>query len=179
MKNLVTKTAALVAAFTISASVSALLAGGHEHDGNDHGDHKHDDQTCKGCNGHDHCSESATADSLSLLRHLGLKYNIVEDRFIGGEEVTAVPIESVFFEGKSAFVVAFNDGRLARWEVTPGKSDGRFVEAKTGVFPGDKIVSAKRRNRSMQQQACQRCVPRNGCGEGCSASGCSQCLQQF
>ena len=60
-------------------------------------------------------------------------------------EVTAIPKGSVFREGTKHFILALSEVRadsFEKWEVTLGASDDFFVEAQTGVFPGDRIVVA-------------------------------------
>ena len=69
-------------------------------------------------------------------------------------EVTAIPKGSVFREGTKHFILALSEVRadsFEKWEVTLGASDDFFVEAQTGVFPGDRIVVAAREHRSQHR----------------------------
>ncbi|MDF1813557.1 MAG: hypothetical protein P1V20_15265 [Verrucomicrobiales bacterium] len=73
----------------------------------------------------------------------GAQVEMIEDRVIEGSEVTAIPLSSIFIEGGKNFVWAQDEEDLqkfSRWEVVLGRSDGRYVEAVTGVFPGDHVA---------------------------------------
>jgi multidrug efflux pump subunit AcrA (membrane-fusion protein) len=95
---------------------------------------------------HDHDHESE-AEHSNLMEQLGFGLAKVEDRLIAGKEVTAIPVEAVFQQKGTTFVIAEDEDdhhNFTRWEVQLGKSDGQFVEAKSGVFPGDEVVVRQR-----------------------------------
>ncbi|MDF1824955.1 MAG: efflux RND transporter periplasmic adaptor subunit [Verrucomicrobiales bacterium] len=69
----------------------------------------------------------------------------VEQQLMGGtSEVTAIPVGSVFTEEGRFFVLlkdAESGGAFREVEVTLGRTDGLNVEVKTGLFPGDEVVT--------------------------------------
>ncbi|MDF1657442.1 MAG: hypothetical protein P1U58_07510 [Verrucomicrobiales bacterium] len=70
---------------------------------------------------------------------------VVEQKLLGGTEmVTAIPVASVFAEGDHFFVLAKgaeSDIDFRETEVTLGNTDGLNVEIKTGLFPGDEVLT--------------------------------------
>jgi cobalt-zinc-cadmium efflux system membrane fusion protein len=59
----------------------------------------------------------------------------------GREEVLAVPLEAVIrIEGKS-FVFVEEKGSFRRADLILGARDDRYVEVKSGLFPGDQVVT--------------------------------------
>ncbi len=108
-------------------SAPLAAADGHAHDGK--------------CN---HATEVApTPETISMLQQLGFGMETVQNRIVGGVDVTALPVGSIIYENGKTFVLAKNaqnPPQFERWEVSLGQSDGRYVEAVTGVFPGDMIL---------------------------------------
>ena len=138
---------AIVSIFTLMALGSAILAlhaGGHADHDHDHS--AHEGQKTGQSNASVGPATSVDIDASQQLE-LGIKIAEVPTRTIGdgSDEVSALPKASVFNEDGKHFVFALPEGvkdRFERWEVTLGTSDDFFVEIKTGVFPGDRIVIA-------------------------------------
>ena len=76
---------------------------------------------------------------------LGITIEMVEMRELPGSDgaVIAIPIDSVLEDNGKTYVVAqseTNEAQFEVWEVTLGVNDERFIEAVSGVFPGDNLV---------------------------------------
>ncbi|MDF1815708.1 MAG: SPOR domain-containing protein [Verrucomicrobiales bacterium] len=113
-------------------------------------DHDHDDHERE----HEHHESN-------LLEQLGFGTVVVEDRNIGGREVMALPISAVFHENGKTFVIMEDEKEhehFNRWEVYLGASDGRFVEAKSGVFPGDEVIVKLRPLLTLQAEPVTKTV---------------------
>lgn len=102
---------------------------------------------------HDHKSHAARGEGeaglANVLANIGGRLEMVEDRKIGSSEVTALPVEAVLTKQGKNFVLTQSDegsSEIIQREVTLGISDGQYVEAKTGVFPGDHVVVQLRNN---------------------------------
>ncbi len=69
----------------------------------------------------------------------------VEQKLMGGNaEVTAIPVASVFAEGDEFFVLTRDtesSGGFRETVVTLGNTDGFNVEVKTGLLPGDEVIT--------------------------------------
>lgn len=63
--------------------------------------------------------------------------NITLDRV---EDALSVPIQSIFREGRSAFVYVPTDGGFAQQEVTLGRSSELAVEILNGIEKGDQVL---------------------------------------
>ena len=63
--------------------------------------------------------------------------NITLDRV---EDALSVPIQSIFREGRSAFVYVPMDGGFAQQEVTLGRSSELSVEILSGIEKGDRVL---------------------------------------
>jgi outer membrane protein OmpA-like peptidoglycan-associated protein len=76
-----------------------------------------------------------------VSRH-GAETQIVQNRNIAGRNVITVPVGSVIYENGKTYVVGKNSSKrnFERWEVGLGRSDGYYVEALHGVFPGDILM---------------------------------------
>ena len=75
----------------------------------------------------------------------GLFLEQVEMRVLsgGGEDVVALPRNSVIAQGNDFYVLLQDEAdstKFMRAPVTLGDSDGRYVDALTGIFPGDSVV---------------------------------------
>lgn len=122
---------------TVSFAAAADDHAGHDHSGHSHAEKKPASNT----------ATSATfAIPDSVKKGTDLKIQIIESREIDGkgEAVTAIPKSSVVeMDGKTYVIAQSEDNAetFERWEITTGASDDQFVEAVTGVFPGDKLVS--------------------------------------
>ena len=144
----------MMAAGSVTLMLSTSGYAEHDHSGHDHPGHDH--------SGHDHSAHdrqkpnqsTAPTGSKNFVRidaatrtRVGIEVAEVPTRAVGdqSDEVSALPKGSVFSEDGKHFVFALPDGatdRFERWEVTLGAKDDFFVEIKTGVFPGDRIVIA-------------------------------------
>lgn len=97
------------------------------------------------CQGHHHSNEApAGNEAAQLLQGMGYRLATVENRVINGQEVTALPLTAIISENGKTTVAARSDAdpsKFERWEVTLGRSDGSYIEAVTGVFPGDTIIT--------------------------------------
>lgn len=132
------------------AAASIMFAlGADEHDGHDHSGHSHayENEATKNTVSQKASPSGAIIVTEDKQSELGVEIAEAPMRAFGESdgEVTALPKGSVFREGKKHFVLALSEGRtdsFEKWEVTLGASDDFFVEAQTGVFPGDRIVVA-------------------------------------
>jgi len=59
----------------------------------------------------------------------------------GGQEVLAVPSEALITTEGESFVFVEDKGSFRRADVILGARDDRFVEVKTGLLPGDRVVT--------------------------------------
>ena len=132
----------------LGSAMLALHAGRHADHDHDH-DHDHSEHEAEKASPSNAPVGSTTSVDIdaAMQSALGIEIAEVPTRTIGDEsgEVSALPKASVFTEDGKHFVFALPDGvkdRFERWEVTLGTSDDFFVEIKTGVFPGDRIVIA-------------------------------------
>ncbi len=137
------KSISVIAALAIGSLSIAAFAG--DHDGHDHSSegHTHDKKAVDASSGSAETFEIADA----LGKEIGLQTQMVEMRKIAGADdvVIAVPKTSLVEVSGKTYVFAQsedNEATFERWEVTTGASDDQFVEAATGVFPGDKLVSS-------------------------------------
>ena len=117
---------------------------GHDHSAHDHS--AHDRQQPNPSTAPAVSKDTVRIDAATRTR-VGIEVAEVPTRAVGdqSDEVSALPKGSVFSEDGKHFVFALPDGatdRFERWEVTLGAKDDFFVEIKTGVFPGDRIVIA-------------------------------------
>jgi len=109
------------------------------------GDHKHG----PGCN-HDHEAKPPESENLFTVSEearagLGIEVAVIEMRAIAddGDSVIAIPRSCVVTENGKTFVYAqseSDESKFERWKVQLGAGDDRFVEATSGVFPGDSLV---------------------------------------
>lgn len=118
---------------------------------------KHGD---KGGHIHDHqASGTGTkADLANALANMGARLEMVEDRRIGSSDVTALPEAALISERGKTYILVQSDqdpAKIIRREVTIGKSDGQYVEVKTGVFPGDNVVIQQREVATSQPRSNQ------------------------
>lgn len=130
-----------LSAFLCGAVALTAIADDHDHEGHDHSAHDHSHEEKK-----TDAESSGFKVSKTLREEIGLATYVVEMRVLPGkdDEVTAVPRSSLFEQGGKAYVFAQSESdadSFERWEVTLGAGDEQFVEAKTGVFPGDTLVS--------------------------------------
>jgi cell division septation protein DedD len=91
----------------------------------------------------DHDHSHADPENSNLLEQLGYSMMTVEDQTVAGKSVIALPVQALFVEKGKTFVLAQNEKdpeNFTRWEVETGRNDGQFIETKSGVFPGDKII---------------------------------------
>jgi len=59
----------------------------------------------------------------------------------GGEEVLAVPLETLITTEGETFVFVEDKGSFRRADVVLGARDDRYVEVKKGLLPGDRVVT--------------------------------------
>lgn len=169
---------------TFACLISSNLQADEYHDHHAH-DHDH--------TGHQHNSEPDHAKSSGIsqdeisewLAERGLQMVRVESRTIHGRDVIAVPFPSIVEDKGRYFILALNSdvrGLLDTWEVTIGQSDGKYVEARTGVFPGDFVVVKKDHRGQVPSISCGSCqlsdysyqVPARNTGYSqCDCSNCS------
>ncbi len=90
---------------------------------------------------HIHSAPAIRPHQASVSKH-GRDMEIVQHRNIAGRNVITIPVDSVTYEDGKTYVVGKNSPNrdFERWEVGLGRSDGIYVEALRGVFPGDTIV---------------------------------------
>lgn len=118
-----------------------------------------------GC-GHSHGPKTVTARPVPALPP-GVSLEMIEDRWIGGREVTAIPVTAIIYDQGRSFVMARNEetGAFERWEVELGVSDGHFIEAITGMFPGDRVATRipnlPRRQKSVSGRGNHNFTPPN------------------
>ncbi|MEC5129463.1 hypothetical protein VSU19_22065 [Verrucomicrobiales bacterium BCK34] len=130
-----------LSAFFCGAVALTVIADDHDHEGHDHSAHDHSHEEKKS-----DAESTSFKVSKELREEIGLATHVVEMRELAGknDEVTAVPRSSIIEQGGKAYVFAQSESdadSFERWEVTLGAGDGQFVDAKTGVFPGDTLVS--------------------------------------
>lgn len=73
-----------------------------------------------------------------------LKPNLFADMDVvvgGGKEVLAIPSDSVITAEGGSFVFVEEDGGYRRANVVLGAKDDRFVEVRSGILPGDRVVT--------------------------------------
>lgn len=129
-----------LSAFLCGAVALTVIADDHDHEGHDH-------------SGHDHSHEEKKSDadstgfkiSKTLREEIGLTTHTVEMRELAGRDdaVITIPRSSLYQQGDKTYVFAQSESdadSFERWEVTLGAGDDQFVEAVTGVFPGDTLV---------------------------------------
>ena len=126
----------VIAALVIGSISFTAFAGDHE-------GHNHDKKSVDASIGSTKTFEVSDAHR----KEIGLQTQVVETRKIAGAEdvVISVPKTSIIEVSGKTYVFAQsedNEATFERWEVTTGASDDQFVEAATGVFPGDKLVSS-------------------------------------
>ena len=133
----------------IAAASIMFALGADEHDGHDHSGHSHahESEATKKTVSQKASPSGAIIVTEDKQSELGVEVAEAPMRAFGESvgEVTAIPKGSVFREGKKHFVLALSEGRtdsFEKWEVTLGARDDFFVEAQTGVFPGDRVVVA-------------------------------------
>jgi len=65
------------------------------------------------------------------------------DVVVGGGrgEVLAVPLETVIKTEGESFVFVEEKGSFRRADLILGAKDDRYVEVKSGLFPGDQVVT--------------------------------------
>lgn len=117
----------------------------HDHSGHDHSGHNHDHS------GHDHGpADQISGDTITLTerdqRAMRLVMESIEMRPLadGRDDVVALPHSSIVDSGDKYFVFIQDESdasKFIRSEVTLGKSDQRYVDALTGVFPGDNVIA--------------------------------------
>jgi len=137
------KSISVIAALALGSVSFVVFAG--DHDGHDHSSegHNHDKKAVDASSGSAETFEISDA----LGKEIGLQTQMVEMRKIAGADdvVISVPKTSIIEVSGKTYVFAQsedNEATFERWEVTTGASDDQFVEAATGVFPGDKLVSS-------------------------------------
>lgn len=130
----------------------ALIFGSHsflvaadDHDGHDHKGHDHSHEKKESAKGSDSAESFTISDA--HRNEIGLDTHVVEMREIAGgtDAVIAVPISSVVEIAGKIYVFAQSgekENSFERWEITTGANNDQFVEAVTGVFPGDTLVSS-------------------------------------
>jgi len=59
----------------------------------------------------------------------------------GGQEVLAIPVEALITTEGESFVFVEEKGSFRRAAVVVGARDDRYVEVKTGLLPGDRVVT--------------------------------------
>jgi RND family efflux transporter MFP subunit len=59
----------------------------------------------------------------------------------GGQEVLAIPLEALITTEGESFVFVEEKGSFRRAPVVVGARDDRYVEVKTGLLPGDRVVT--------------------------------------
>ncbi len=59
----------------------------------------------------------------------------------GGQEVLAVPLEALISTEGQSFVFVEEKGSFRRADVVLGARDDRYAEVKTGLLPGDRVVT--------------------------------------
>ena len=59
----------------------------------------------------------------------------------GGQEVLAIPLEALITTEGESFVFVEEKGSFLRAAVVVGARDDRYVEVKTGLLPGDRVVT--------------------------------------
>ena len=59
----------------------------------------------------------------------------------GGQEVLAIPVEALITTEGESFVFVEDKGSFRRAAVVVGARDDRYVEVKTGLLPGDRVVT--------------------------------------
>lgn len=119
---------------------------------------------------------TAPSTAPSWFEQLGLALEMVEDRVIGNQEVTALPQSSIIKEGNKTFVLARdeeNPDQFQRWEVTLGQSDNEYVAAITGVFPGDYVLKRNTPVGRTAPQYSEYQYPQSPSATGCA--GCDEC----
>ena len=133
----------------IAAASIMFALGADEHDGHDHSGHSHahESEATKKTVSQKASPSGAIIVTEDKQSELGVEVAEAPMRAFGESdgEVTALPKGSVFREDGKHFVIALSEGSadsFEKWEVTLGASDDFFVEAQTGVFPGDRIVVA-------------------------------------
>lgn len=120
-------------------------------------------ENCGHDHGHDH-DHAENAQLTNQLNRMGIKVEMIQDRLIGGKDVIAMPVGAVVTENGNDYVFIQNEEnpmKFDRHEVRLGISDGMYVEAISGVFPGDNV--AIRGSRTV--------APQPGLHDGPSISG--------
>jgi cobalt-zinc-cadmium efflux system membrane fusion protein len=59
----------------------------------------------------------------------------------GGKEVLAIPLEAIITTEGASFVFVEEKGEYRRADVVLGARDDRFAEVKSGLLPGDRVVT--------------------------------------
>jgi membrane fusion protein, heavy metal efflux system len=59
----------------------------------------------------------------------------------GGQEVLAIPLEALITTEGASFVFVEEKGTFRRADVVLGARDDRYAEVKTGLLPGDRVVT--------------------------------------
>ncbi len=59
----------------------------------------------------------------------------------GGQEVLAIPAEAIITTEGASFVFVEEKGEYRRADVVLGARDDRFAEVKSGLLPGDRVVT--------------------------------------
>lgn len=82
--------------------------------------------------------KASVPDGAVLATGSSVKLYVVSQR---AENVLAVPVDSVYYEGGEPFVYTYLDGHLKKNKVTVGLADNDFIEVKDGVTASDQVVS--------------------------------------
>ena len=80
----------------------------------------------------------AVSENSNLKSGLSVKVEIETDRI---DNVTLIPIDSVFYENEEAYVFCNKDGKAVKTVITTGKSDDKNV-AVTGLHTSDSVVTS-------------------------------------
>tara|TARA_R110002096_G_scaffold428258_2_gene639706 strand:- start:11117 stop:11980 length:864 start_codon:yes stop_codon:yes gene_type:complete len=126
-------------------ALSVPFAFAQNHDGHDHSSHNHVHGSAAAKSPQINQSDQITLNQETRDR-LGIRLGMVDLREFGNgtDAVIAIPKSSVFQENGKTYVLAQSQNdksQFERWEVKLGASDSEFVEAVSGVFPGDNIVA--------------------------------------
>lgn len=137
-----------LAAFAVATLISMGLLHAQSHD-HDHSGHNHD-RADHDRSGHDHGpADQIGGDAITLTpreqQAMGLVMESIEMRpLAGGDEAVALPHGSIVDRGGKYFVFIQDESDATKFiqsEVTLGKGDDRYVDALTGVFPGDTVIA--------------------------------------
>jgi RND family efflux transporter MFP subunit len=82
--------------------------------------------------------KASVPDGNTLATGTSVKLYVISQR---ADNVLAVPVDSVYYEGGNPFVYTYVDGKLKKNAVTVGLADSSFTEIKEGIGDDDQVVA--------------------------------------